>query len=144
MNAAHHISQLYARSMNTTPEPTITEPIKLDIAELAPPKGQIDGSCAGIPLDSWRRGDPLDDVITAIRFAAQHPDIPTMAYCHDVSREEWQTHDNRQKSAGKAWAAREYPHLNFRLRTATMPYRGIGNDVTVVFAEVVKPKKVVS
>jgi hypothetical protein len=130
--------------MNTTPDPTTTpvEPVKLDVTELAPPKGQLDGSCAGIPLDAWRRGDPNDDVITAIRFAAEHVDIQTMAYCHDVSREEWQTHDNRQKAAGKAWAAREYPHLNIRLRTATMPYRGIGNDVTVVFAEVIKPKKV--
>lgn len=114
----------------------------LDSSHLAPPRGQLDESCAGIPLDSWRRGDPLDSVETAVRFVASHPDIQTMAYCHDVSREEWQTHDNRQKAAGKAWAAREFPHLNIRLRTATMPYRGIGNDVTVVFAEVVKAKKV--
>jgi hypothetical protein len=122
-----------------TNEPT--EPTILDVSHLAPPKGQIDGSCAGIPLDAWRRGDPLDEVQTAVQFLVAHPDIQIMAYCHDVSREEWQAHDNRQKSAGKAWAAREYPHLNVRLRTTTMAYRGVGNDVTVVFAEVLKPKK---
>lgn len=114
---------------------------RLEQPDLAPPKGQIDGSCAGIPLDAWRRGDPLDEVQTAVQFLVNQPDIQMMAYCHDVSPQEWQAHDRRQIKAGKAWAAREYPHLTVRLRTATMPYRGVGNDVTVVFAEVVKPKK---
>lgn len=114
----------------------------LNPSHLAPPRGQIDGTCAGIPLDAWRRGDPLDEVQTAIRFLVDHPDQQIMAYCHDVSVKEWQTHDNRQKAAGKAWATREYPHLNIRLRTETMAYYGVGNDVTVVFAEIVKPKKV--
>ncbi len=116
--------------------------IKLDPAHLAPPRGQLDESCAGIPLDSWRRGDPLESVETAVRFVAEHPDTQTMAYCHDISREEWDQHDRRQRAAGRAWAAREFPHLNIRLRVITLPYRGIGNDVHVMFAEVVKPKKV--
>jgi len=121
---------------------TPTDPTILDTAALAPPKGQVDGSCAGLPLDAWRRGDPLEEVQTAIQFLVAHPEVQTMAYCHDVSPQEWQTHDRRQMAAGKAWAAREYPHLNIKLRSITMPYRSVGNDVTVVYAEVVKAKKV--
>jgi len=110
--------------------------------DLAPPSGTIDESCAGIPLDSWRRGDPTEGVMTAVRFVAEHPDVPAIAYCHPPLREVFDATDRRQKAAGKAWAAREYPHLNIRLRQATLPYRGIGSDVVVIFAEVFKAKKV--
>ena len=109
--------------------------------EIAPPIHKVDESVAGTPLDAWRRGDPMASVMTAVRFVAEHPDVQTIAYCHDPIPQVFQLTDNRQKAAGKAWAAREFPHLNIRLRTMTLPYRGIGNDVTVVYAEVVKPKK---
>lgn len=115
---------------------------KIEVTDLAPPQGQVDETCAGTPLDAWRRGDPYEGVKTAVRFVAEHPDVPAICYCHDPIREVFGTADRRQRSAGRAWAAREYPHLNIRLRSVTLPYRGIGNDVVVMYAEVVKAKPV--
>lgn len=115
---------------------------RLEPTDVAPPRQQVDETCAGIPLDAWRRGDPYDGVMTAARFVAEHPDVPCIAYCHDPIREVFELTDRRQKSAGKAWAAREFPHLNIVIRQATLPYQGIGNDVVVIYADVAKPKKV--
>jgi len=121
----------------------MNEITQLNPADLAPLSGQVDESCAGTPLDAWRRGDPYEGVMTAVRFVAEHPDVPAICYCHDPIREVFQTTDRRQKAAGRAWAAREFPHLNIRLRSMTLPFRGIGNDVVVVYAEVAKVPKTV-
>lgn len=120
---------------------TDEQPIKLTADDVAPPRHQVDESCAGIPLDSWRRGDPYDGVMTAVRFVAEHPDVPCMAYCHDPIREVFDATDRRQKAAGKAWAAREFPHLSIIIRSLTLPYMGIGNDVVVLYADTAKPRK---
>jgi hypothetical protein len=116
-------------------------PTDLQPADIAPPRQQVDESCAGVPLDAWRRGDPYDGVMIAVRFVAEHPDVPCMAYCHDPIREVFQQTDDRQRKAGKAWAAREYPSLNIVMRTVTLPYRGVGNDVVVMYADIAKPSR---
>lgn len=113
----------------------------IEASDLAPTRGQVDETCAGTPLDAWRRGDPFDGVKTAVAFVAEHPDVPAICYCHDPIPEVFATSDRRQKAAGRAWAAKEYPHLNIRLRSITLPFRGIGNDVVVVYAEVAKVRK---
>jgi hypothetical protein len=120
----------------------IPRPPLLVESDLAPPRQQVDESCAGIPLDNWRRGDPFDGVMIAVRFVAEHPDVPCIAYCHDPLREVFGKTDTLQKKAGKAWAAREFPHLNITMHQATVPFRGVGNDVTVLYAAVTprKPK----
>ena len=111
-------------------------------ADLAPLAGQVDERDAGTPLDAWRRGDPYEGVKVAVTFVAEHPDVPAICYCHEPTPLVFDTTDRRQKAAGRAWAAREFPHLNIRLRSVTLPFRGIGSDVKVIYAEVAKAKTV--
>ena len=78
---------------------------------------------------------------TAIRFVADHPTVPCIAYCHDPIREVFGVTDRRQTKAGNAWAAREFPHMKIKMRSATVPYNGVGNNVVVLYANVEKPRK---
>jgi hypothetical protein len=119
-----------------------TLPPRVEPDDLAPPLGEVDESCAGIPLDAWKRGDPCDGLKVAVASAAEHPDVAFMAYCHEKEpkRELFGRYDDMQIKAGRAYAAERFPHLKVRVRTITLPYRGAGSDVTVIYADVDRRK----
>ena len=100
--------------------------------ELATPLTEVDHRFGGVPLDSWLGYTPESSLLEAIGAAADNYGDRFIAFCV-LPEFSSKTMFKRQKRAGHAWVTMHHPGLDFEFRTKTVPFRGVGPEVRVLY-----------